>query len=539
MDDRPKKGFRRARALLGVAALALLVLPLASLAQDRFVYVTTLDTDIVTPVLAQWIEELIKRAEEDGAEALVIQLDTPGGLLTATHDIVKDIMTARVPVIVYVGPSGSRAASAGTFITVAAHVAAMAPGTTIGAAHVVSIDGSSPTDKKEAPSPRESQGEAVRELIEALKNAFGETDQDADEAEESDADAEDAAAETDPDPAAGEPADEATPTDAAEDDEEAERKQQDTGTAMGDKILNDTIAWARTIAEERGRNAEWMEKAIVDSASITEDEALDLNVIDFVAEDLAELLAQADGRTIRLPGQRTVTLHTADATVRALDMTFRYRFLSALAHPQILILLLSLGGLGLTMELFNPNGITGVIGAVCLILAYFGLQTLPINVAGILLLLLSLVLLIAEFKIVSYGLLTLGALVCFTLGGLMLIDSPDEVVRMQLSDVLPITLAVGVVAGFLVTLVVRSQQPRPMAGAEGMIGVEGVVAVALDPDGKVDARGEYWNAVCRTPLPVGARVRVTEMDGLTVRVEPLDGAETAGDAPVTQEEGVV
>lgn len=535
-----------------LVAGAWLHLPAAARAESPFVYVTTIDTDIVTPVLAQWIEELIKRAERDGAEALVIQLDTPGGLLTATHDIVKDIMTARVPVIVYVGPSGSRAASAGTFITVAAHVAAMAPGTSIGAAHVVGITGDSPDDEQRKRDKQDKEtegedprGEALRDLVKALKDAFGDqygpdavdgpkeeappaedgTDaaKDAVPAAPEASDTPDTEAETGAD---GEPAPqpEAAPAD------RKSREQQDTGTAMGDKIMNDTIAWARTIAETRGRNPEWMEKAIVNSESVTEDEALELDVVDLIGEDVADVLRQAEGREIRLPGKRTVTLHTAGAEMRSLNMTFRYKFLGALAHPQILLLLLSLGGLGLTMELFNPNGITGVIGAVCLILAYFGLQTLPINVAGALLLLLALVLFIAELKVVSYGLLTLGGAVCFTLGALMLIDSPDEVLRVKLSDVLPVTGTLVFLAGFLLVLIIRSRGMGVMAGSEGMVGEEGVVTASVAPRGKIEVRGEIWNAESAAPISPGTRVRVRSIQGLMLTVDPIGpepGAETA------------
>ena len=518
-----------------------------------FVYVTTPEKYIVTPVLSQWVHEIIKQAEADGAEALVIQLDTPGGILESTRDIVKDIMTANVPVFVYVGPSGSRAASAGTFITVASHVAAMAPGTSIGAAHPVSITGGAPDDRKRG-DDGDGRGDAVRELLEALRKATERESPDQPEQEEPAA-AEDVKAKPAPDEAAEKPeADrdkpdaspdqpeqeepaapaedakaEPAPAEAAEkpeadgekpDASPKERKQQDTGTAMGDKIMNDTIAWARTIAKHRGRNADWMEKAVVESESLTEGEALERNVIDYVANDVEHLLALADGRTVELAGGRTVTLHTADAEQRPLSMSFRYRVLGALAHPQILILLLSLGGLGLTMELFNPNGITGVIGAICLILAYFGTQTLPINYAGMLLMLLALVLIIAEVKVVSYGLLTLGAVICFTLGGLMLIDSPEEVLRVHLRDVLPLSLVFGVIAAFLVTLVVRAQQTRPVSGQQGMLDATGVVTRDVALRGQVSLRGELWTAVSDKVIPEGTAVRVRSIDGLTLTVEP-------------------
>lgn len=534
MPARRFRRFLRPGLWLAAVCFALAALGARAQAQGRFVYVTAPDRYIVTPVLSQWYADLIARAERDGAEALVIQLDTPGGLLEATRDIVKAFLTAKVPVFVYVAPSGSSATSAGTFITVAAHVAAMAPSTHIGAAHPVDITGNAPDDEPRRPAePPDEGGDMLREILDALKKASEEQKQ---------APAEEPAAGEER--AADQPADVEAPPAAAPAEPEsepapAEREQQQTGRAMEEKILNDTIAWARTVAETRHRNADWVEAAIVESASITEREALEEHVVDYVATDVRDLLEQADGREVTLASGRVLALETADAEIRTLNMSPRYRILGALAHPQILILLLSLGGLGLTMELFNPNGITGVIGAICLILAYFGTQTLPINYAGILLMLLALVLIIAEVKVVSYGLLTLGAVVCFTLGGLMLIDSPVEALRVGLHDVLPISAVFGAIAAFLVALVIRSQRSHVVSGEEGMVGLTGRVTKAIDPRGQVEVHGELWTALSDAPLGEGTAVRVVRIDGLTLTVEPV-GAPPPADAPApaaTSEEG--
>ncbi|MDP2960551.1 MAG: nodulation protein NfeD, partial [candidate division Zixibacteria bacterium] len=302
---------------------------------DKRVYLITID-GAIGPITARIIGEVINSAVEDSAEALVVELNTPGGLDESTRLITKKILNAEVPVIVYVAPSGSRAASAGVFITLSAHIAAMAPGTNIGAAHPVSIGGQ----------------------IDSI---------------------------------------------------------------MKEKVTNDAVAYIKTIANKRGRNPEWAEKAVRQSISVTEYEALKDSVIDLVANNLRELLDQIDGRKVNLPSGEKI-LNTKGAGVRRVEISWKDKILETISNPTIAYILFTLGMWGLFFELSNPGSILpGVVGGICLILAFFAFQTLPINYAGILLMILAVILFIAEVKVVSHGLLTIGGIISMILGSLMLI----------------------------------------------------------------------------------------------------------------------
>jgi membrane-bound serine protease (ClpP class) len=392
---------------------------------------------IINPVVVEYITDSIRRAEEAKAVAVIFQLDTPGGLVDSTREIVKALLNTNVPTVVYVAPSGARAASAGTFITMAAHIAAMAPGTNIGAAHPVSGEG------------KDIEGD------------------------------------------------------------------------MRQKAENDLAAFARSIAEKRRRNAEWAEKAVRESVAITEIEAREQRVIDVIAEDIPDLVKQLDGRQVSL-AQGTVTLHTAGATVRVQQMTWRQRLLAALSHPQIALMLLSLGSIGLLVELYNPGLIfPGVVGALALLLAFYSLQTLPINYTGLLLIGLGMVMFILEIKVTSFGMLFLGGVVAMSLGALMLIDSPEEYLRIPLST---IVLVVGTTAGlflFVVGAAVRSVGRKPVSGQEGMLGALGTAKGRLDPSGTVFVQGTLWNAQSTVPIEAGATVRVVRVEGLKLTVEKV------------------
>jgi membrane-bound serine protease (ClpP class) len=392
---------------------------------------------IINPVVVEYITDSIRRAEEAKAVAVIFQLDTPGGLVDSTREIVKALLNTNVPTVVYVAPSGARAASAGTFITMAAHIAAMAPGTNIGAAHPVSGEG------------KDIEGD------------------------------------------------------------------------MRQKAENDLAAFARSIAEKRRRNAEWAEKAVRESVAITEVEAREQRVIDVIAEDIPDLVKQLDGRQVIL-AQGTVTLHTAGATVRVQQMTWRQRLLAALSHPQIALMLLSLGSIGLLVELYNPGLIfPGVVGALALLLAFYSLQTLPINYTGLLLIGLGMVMFILEIKVTSFGMLFLGGVVAMSLGALMLIDSPEEYLRIPLST---IVLVVGTTAGlflFVVGAAVRSVGRKPVSGQEGMLGALGTAKGRLDPSGTVFVQGTLWNAQSTVPIEAGATVRVVRVEGLKLTVEKV------------------
>lgn len=388
-----------------------------------------------------YVRDGLRAAQERGAAALLIELDTPGGLLESTRLIVKDILAAPLPVIVYVAPSGGGATSAGVFITLAAHIAAMAPGTNIGAAHPVG-----------------SQGETI------------------------------------------------------------------DGT-MGEKVENFAASLSRTIAEQRGRNVEWAEKAVRKSVSATEREAVKLRVVDFVARDVAEVLAKASGRTVEVEGQ-PVELALTDAAVDPLPMRLGQKVFDFLANPNVAYLLFMAGLLGLYVEFTNPGLLfPGVAGAICLVIGLAALQMLPVNYAGLALLVLGVGMLIAEAFLPSFGVVGIGGIVAFVIGSLLLFDTPEESLRVDRGLIAGVAVALGAVTLGLGWLVVRAQRRQPVSGAEGMVGEVGHVR-RVDPDGrnlKVFVHGEYWEADAAEPLAVGDAVEVTAVEGLRVRVRRHGG----------------
>jgi membrane-bound serine protease (ClpP class) len=427
----------RRPALLGtLAALVLLgsaLLGPAPAIAARPVALITIE-GVISPVTLRLVESALERARADGAQALIIQLDTPGGLERSMRTIAQRMLNADVPVIVYVAPTGARAASAGVFLTLAAHVAAMAPATNIGAAHPVALGGGG--DK-----------ESLR------------------------------------------------------------------------KIENDAAAFIRTIALERGRNADWAEKAVRRSVSITEREAVRLKVVDLVAESVPDLLAKIDGRTVKT-ARGPVTLETRDAVVRPIEIGFRDRLLNVITDPNVAYVLMMLGMLGLFFELSNPGVILpGVIGGISLILAFFAFQSLPINYAGLLLILFGIALLVAEIKVVSHGILAMGGIVAMALGSLMLFDAPELGFRLSWWVIVPTVMATAGLFLFVVTVGMRALAKRPMLGATGMIGKTAVARGPLEREGQVAVQGELWRAVAEgEPIADGAPVRVVGVDGLTLRV---------------------
>ena len=406
--------------------------------QPRVVYTAEVD-GIIQPIAAEYIRAAIARADAANAALLVITLRTPGGLLDTTRDINNAIIRSRTPVAVWVGPSGNRAASAGFLITMAADVAAMAPGTHIGAAHPVTGDGS---------------------------------------------------------------------------------KIDDT---MAKKLASDTASYGRTLAQQRKRNAVLIEQAVSESRSYTEQEAISAQppLIDVVASNVPDLLAKIDGRTISRFDGRTETLHVAGATTEAVEMTWAQRVLSAIAHPQIAYLLLTLGMLGLTVEFWTPGAIfPGVAGGICLLLAFFALQVLPVSMTGVLLILLGLTLLIMEVKVTSFGVLAIGGMTALFLGSLMLIDSPLPELQIGLRLIIPITLSLSAIVLFLVRLAVKAQQLRPVTGMAGMIDEIGSALTSIDPAGvgRVQTHGEIWTATADEHIPAGAPIRVVGVKGLLLTV---------------------
>jgi membrane-bound serine protease (ClpP class) len=403
-------------------------------AQEKHAAVIKIN-DVITPAVAEFISRSIEQATKENAACLIIQMDTPGGLDLSMRDIIKDIMNAEIPVIVYVGPSGARAASAGAIITIAADVAAMAPSTNIGAAHPVAVGG-------------------------------GKMDR-----------------------------------------------------TMAEKVVNDAVAYVKSIAQKKGRNVDWAVRAVRDSVSIPETEALKLKVIDLIAKDLNELLEKIDGKTVEKP-KGAIKLATKGLKIKELEMGFRQRFLATLSNPNIAYILMMIGLVGLYFELAHPGAIfPGVIGGISLILAFFAFRTLPVNYAGVLLILLGIFLFIAEIKIASYGLLTMGGLVSLAIGSIMLFDSPAPFLRASFTVIIPTVLATAGFFVFVVAAALRAQLARPTTGSEGIVGEIGVAKTRLAPEGKVFVHGEWWNAYADEGIEPEEKVRVLKNEGLKLKVE--------------------
>jgi len=439
----------------------------------------------VSPVSADYIERGLGRALESEASLLVIQLDTPGGLMTSTRQIVKALLGAEIPVSVFVAPAGARAASAGVFLTMASHVAAMAPGTNIGAAHPVNIGGGNPLspgekEKKEETSEPEKGSEEEKE---GSPGASGDGEK----------------------KAPGESG--------------SEKRSLGDQNVMAEKVINDTVAFARSIAQERGRNADWAERAVRESVSVTEREALELAVIDIIARTTEDLIEQAHGRTVRISGE-DVVLDVAGARIEEFPMGWRHRLLMAVSDPNIAYILMMLGIYGLFFELSNPGVILpGVLGTIFLILAFFSFQVLPINFAGLLLILLALVLFILEVKVVSYGMLSMGGAVSLFLGSIMLFESVEPYYRLSIKLVISMTAITVLFFVVVLGFAVRAQRRKPTTGMEGLIGKSGVVTVPLTPEGKVRVHGEIWSATADEALTEGTRIRVSSVTGLTLKVK--------------------
>jgi membrane-bound serine protease (ClpP class) len=404
----------------------------------QVVYTLKID-GAINPAAAAFIRSGIKQSHEADAEAFIIQLNTPGGLLKSTRVIVSDILESPVPVVVFVAPGGSHAGSAGVFVTLAAHIAAMAPGTNIGAAHPVSMEG-----------------------------------------------------------------------------------QQDT--VMMEKATNDAAAFIRTIAEKRKKNLQWAEDAVRKSLSITETEALEINVIDLIAKDMRELLDKIDGREVEVPSG-AVVLQTKEATIETIEMGWSEQILNILSDPNIAYILLMIGMYGLLFELYNPGSILpGVVGVISLILAFYSLHTLPVNYAGLALIFFAIILFIAEIKVVSHGLLSVGGVISLLLGSMMLIRSESALEFIEISwSLILSTVALTVVFFlFVIGLGIKAQRRKPTTGAEGMVGQVGETLTVLNPTGQVRVHGEIWTAESVTrKIGKGEQVRVVEVKGLTVRVEPV------------------
>jgi membrane-bound serine protease (ClpP class) len=394
---------------------------------------------IIHPVSAEYMMDTIEQANRAGAVLVVFTLRTPGGLLDSTRAIVSSMIASKVPVAIFVAPSGARAASAGFILTIAADVAAMSPGTHIGAAH-----------------PVDGGGAKMDEIT-------------------------------------------------------------------SKKATEDSAAYARTLATGRHRNVDLAAQAVTESRAFTESEAAAAvpPLVDVVAQDLQQLLLQLDGRTVTRFDGTALVLQTRDARIIPIEMSMRQRILSAVAHPNVAYLLLSLGTLALTIELWSPGAILpGVVGGVSLLLAFFAFSVLPVNYAGLLLVLFGLLLFVLEIKVTSFGLLTAGGVVSLIFGSMILMDSTLPELQLSLNMVVPVVLGFAAITVLLARLAVAAQRQPPVMGRQSMIGEPGEALTAIAPDGagQVTTRGEIWNATSAEPIPKGARVRVTGVDRLTLVV---------------------
>jgi membrane-bound serine protease (ClpP class) len=394
--------------------------------------------DIVHPVSAGYVEQGIARAKDVGARAVLIRMDTPGGLADSMRSIVESILASPVPVITWVGPNGARAASAGFFILLASDVATMAPGTNTGAAHPVS-----------------ATGQKIEEVLEK-------------------------------------------------------------------KIVNDAAAYIRSYTTKRGRNAQLAELAVTESRSFTAEEALKEHLIDAVIADIPAIIEQYDAKEVRRFDDSPVTLRLRGATIQTFEMTTRERILSRVLDPNLALILLLAGIMGLYVEITHPGLIApGVIGAISLVLGLFAFNMLPVNWAGVLLLLLAIALFVLEATITSHGILAIGGIIAMIAGGLMLVDGPIPQLQIRLSTVVGLAIPVAIITIVLVRLVFLSYRHKSIVGEEGMLGEIGIAKTDIGKDGRVLVHGEYWNASAERPIQAGARVRVTKIDGLRIEVEQL------------------
>lgn len=394
--------------------------------------------DNINPGVEDFIKYALDRSQEEGAELLVILLDTPGGLVTSMRGIAQAILNASIPIVVYVYPSGAQAASAGVFVTVAADIAAMAPGTNIGAAHPVTTGG------------------------------------------------------------------------------------KDMSETMNEKVVNDMVAFAKSVANQRGRNAQWLEDAVRKSVSITAEEAYEQNVIDLVAADLPSLLDRLDGWEVQRSGYAR-TIRTKGMEQRTIEAGWQHKILRAISNPNIAYILLMIGLAGLYFELSQPGAVLpGVVGGISLIIALYAMQTLPVNYAGILLIMLAVIFFILEIKVVSYGMLSIAGAVSLILGSLMLFRVPGSPLQVAYSLFIPTALAISAFFAGVTSLAVRAQRSRPQTGSEALVGLVGEVTHELNPEGRVFVSGELWNAVADEPIRVGERVEIVSVESLKLKVKRID-----------------
>ena len=422
-----------------ILLLALVFFAFAREGAARDVYQISIQ-GVIGPPVAQFISESIKKASDANGEALLILLDTPGGLDTSMREIIKAIMDSKIPVVVYVYPQGARAASAGCIILLASHIAAMAPGTNAGAAHPVSIG-----------------------------------------------------------------------------------KEEQPDKVMMKKVLQDAEAYAKSIAEKRGRNVDWARKAVTQSVSVSADEALRTHVIDVVASSVDDLLTKINGKTVEI-GDKKVTLKTKGLKPKVLEMPLKYHFLSIISDPNVAYILMMLGFYGILFEIYSPGAIfPGVIGGICIILAFYSFSAIPISFAGLGLILLGIIFFILELKVVSHGALGLAGVVSLILGSVMLIDLPSEWLSISWMSILVVVAVTVLFFVGVLSYAVKAQLSKVRTGSEGLIGEEGIALTDIREKGRVRVHGELWNAESDEPITADERVIVTAVKRMTVKVKKERG----------------
>lgn len=418
--------------------------------------------DVIGPATADYIARSVDTAVENDARLIVLRMDTPGGLDSSMRSIIRLITSSQIPIATFVSPSGARAASAGTYILYASHIAAMSPGTNLGAATPVSIGGpgaepgrdEKPSDEKPAPST------------------------------------------------------------------EGEPRPRQPGTAMERKAVNDAVAYIRSLAELRGRNADWAEKAVREAASLSAGAALELDVIDLIAADEAELFRKIDGMRIELPG-REVTLSTEGAPVQEVSPDWRTRLLAVITNPNVAYILMLVGIYGLIFEFSNPGAIVpGTIGAISLLLALFSFQVLPINYAGMALILLGLALMVGEAFAPSFGMLGIGGVIAFVIGSVILMDTAAPGFDIAMGLIVTFAAVSALVFIFIIGAAIKTRRQTVVTGQEEMVGEHGIALEDFAETGQIRTHSEIWTARSAIPIAKGQRVRVTGMDGLTLTVEP-------------------